>query len=245
MVITSSDNSHIKELIKLKQKKYRDKTGTFLVEGLHLVLEAYKSGLVKEIILIKDEVLPLDIDIIYVSNDVMTKLSSLETPPTAIAWCQMLPENKALGQHILILDGIQDPGNLGTIIRSAKAFNIDSIILGEGTVDLYNPKVLRATQGMLFYINILDKPLIPMINILKKDHYLIYGTNVNNGIDVRTLDHEKKSKYALIVGNEGNGIREDIAKMVDNNLYITMHNQVESLNVGVATSILLYELNRG
>lgn len=244
MVITSLDNSHIKELMKLKQRKYRDKTATFLVEGLHLVIEAYKSGLVKEIILVTDEVLPLDANIIYVSNDIMAKLSSLETPPTAIAWCNMMIEKSQLGNRILMLDSIQDPGNLGTIIRSAKAFNIDTVILGEGTVDLYNPKVLRATQGILFHINIINKPLIPLINDLKNNHYPIYGTNVINGIDVKTLNRKALNKYVLIVGNEGNGISNNLKALVDTNLYIDINKQVESLNVGVATSILLYELNR-
>ena len=124
MVITSLDNSHVKELIKLKQHKNREKTKTFLVEGLHLILEAYKQGLVKEIILLAEESLPLDTKIIHVSKNVMHKLSSLDTPPTAIALCQIKPQNKELGNKILILDNIQDPGNLGTIIRSAKAFNV-------------------------------------------------------------------------------------------------------------------------
>ena len=244
MVITSLDNSHVKELIKLKQHKNREKTKTFLVEGLHLILEAYKQGLVKEIILLAEESLPLDTKIIHVSKNVMHKLSSLDTPPTAIALCQIKPQNKELGNKILILDNIQDPGNLGTIIRSAKAFNVDTIILGEGTVDLYNSKVIRATQGMLFHINIVTKPVIPLIKDLKIKGYKIFSTNVVKGIDVQTIKNNKLNKYALIVGNEGNGVNNEITKLADLNLYIKINSLVESLNVAVATSILLYELNR-
>ena len=174
---------------------------------------------------------------------VMKKISDMESISEYYAVCYKKKELE-IGNRIIILDGIQDPGNLGTIIRSAAAFNVSTIILSENTVDLYNPKVLRATQGMFNHINIISMDAKEAINEIKNRNIPVYGTNVEYGSDVRELDSTSKSKYALIMGNEGNGVRQDIAKMCDKNLYINMNSNVESLNVAIATSILLYELGR-
>ena len=149
-----------------------------------------------------------------------------------------------LGEKILLLDGIQDPGNLGTIIRSAVAFNVDTICLSPDTVDIYNPKVLRSTQGMIFHTNIIIKSLKEIISMLKEREIPIYGTRVDYGIDVSTLREKDRKKYALVMGNEGNGVSEEILDMCDEYIYISMNPDVESLNVGVATSIILYELDK-
>ena len=242
MLITSLDNERVKKYIKLKEKKYRDQTGEFIVEGSHLVLEAYKAGLIKELILEKEAVFPLDIkDIVYLPMD---KVSTVETPQTVMALCSKKEENESLGDHILMVDDVQDPGNLGTIIRSAVAFNIDTVILSKNTVDLYNPKTIRATQGMFFHINVIKKDLLEVMKYLDDIDVPVYGTLVEHGEDVRTLNEKDKKKFALIVGNEGNGVHKEISDKCDKNLYIKMNSDVESLNVGVATSILLYELGR-
>ena len=171
----------------------------------------------------------------------MKKISTMDTPSNVIALCKKII-NKNIGRKILLLDEVQDPGNLGTIIRSSVAFGIDTIILSENTVDLYNPKVLRGTQGMYNFINIFNMNSINAIEDIKSRGIKIYGTNVVNGVDVKSLSDEDKRSFCLIVGNEGNGVREEIQMMCDKNLYIKMNDNVESLNVGVATSILLYEL---
>ena len=247
MVITSVENEKIKNLVKLQRKKYRDLTGTYLVEGYHLVEEAYKANFVIEILALEGEDIPFDVDITYVSLDVMKKLSTMDTPPNIIGLCRKgnysIDSNASL-HRLLLLDEIQDPGNLGTIIRSSVAFGVDMIILSENTVDLYNPKVLRATQGMYCHIPIVSVDASKAIMFLKNNHYAIYGTNVVNGVDARTLSREEKEKICLIVGNEGKGVRKEIQDMCDKNLYIPMRSEVESLNVGVACSILLYELER-
>ena len=139
------------------------------------------------------------------------------------------------------MDNIQDPGNMGTIIRSAVAFNIDTIIVSNDSVDIYNPKVVRSSQGMIFHMNIIKKDLIPFIKEIKND-YKIIGTKVTDGNDIKTL--EKNEKLCIIMGNEGNGVREEILALCDDFVYIPMNENCESLNVGVATSILLYELSR-
>ena len=239
MLITSLNNDHVKELAKLKEKKYRDSVNAFLVEGEHLVLEAYKAGLIKELILEKDRLFPINVPTTYVTNDIIHKISCLESPSDVMAVVSKKEEDN-IGEKILILDDIQDPGNLGTIIRSAVAFGIDTLVLSPNTVDLYNPKVIRSTQGMIFYLNIIIRPLNEFIENLKKDNYKILGTKVTSGIDVK--ESKTYSHFALIMGNEGSGVKEEILDSCDECLYIKMNEECESLNVGVATSILLYEL---
>ena len=244
MVITSLDNDRIKGYIKLKDRKNRKKTNTFIVEGMHSVLEAYKKGMVVELILKEDISLPLDVPYVYVTDEIIKKISDAVSPPDVLALCKMANDNVVLGEKILLLDGIQDPGNLGTIIRSAVAFNVDTICLSPDTVDIYNPKVLRSTQGMIFHTNIIIKSLKEIISMLKEREIPIYGTRVDYGIDVSTLREKDRKKYALVMGNEGNGVKEEILDMCDEYIYISMNPDVESLNVGVATSIILYELDK-
>ncbi|MBQ8534412.1 MAG: RNA methyltransferase [Bacilli bacterium] len=242
MVITSVENEKIKNLCKLEKKKYRDMTNTYLVEGEHLVIEALKANVLDEIFVLEGSNFSFDVKTTEVSFEVMKKLSSMDTPINIIGLCHKNSNNEILGNRIVLLDELQDPGNLGTIIRSSLAFNIDTIILSENTVDLYNPKVLRATQGMHFHINIISMPSYDAVTKLKENNYLVLGTNVENGYDVRDID--KLDKFCLVMGNEGNGVRKEIQDMCDKNLYIKTNSKVESLNVGVACSILLYELGR-
>lgn len=239
MLITSINNQTIKELDKLKQKKYRDLEQKFLIEGEHLVEEAEKSGVLEKLILLEDSEYPSKLEKIYVAKNVMKKLSSLDTPPNIIGVCKMLSK-KELGKRVLLLDDIQDPGNLGTIIRSSVAFNVDSIVMSLNTVDLYNPKVIRSTQGMIFKINLIKADLKKTIQKLKSDNIPIYTTDVNGGENIKNMN--STDKYALIMGNEGNGVKNEIGTLADKKIYIPMNSKVESLNVAVAASILLYEL---
>lgn len=239
MLITSINNQTIKELDKLKQKKYRDLEQRFLIEGEHLVEEAEKSGVLEKIILLENSEYHSNLEKIYVSKNVMKKLSSLDTPPNIIGVCKML-SRKELGKKVLLLDDIQDPGNLGTIIRSSVAFNVDSIVMSLNTVDLYNPKVIRSTQGMIFKINLIKDDLGQVIEKLKSKNIPIYTTNVNGGENIKNIN--STDSYGLIMGNEGNGVKDEISTLADRKIYITMNSKVESLNVSVAASILLYEL---
>lgn len=244
MVITSLDNDKVKYYIKLKDRKYRKKEKKFIVEGMHLVLEAYKNNIVEELILEEDVSLPLNLHAVYVSKEVMNKISDMESPSDVMALCKI--EDKELtGKKFIMLDDIQDPGNLGTIIRSAAAFNVDTVILSPNTVDLYNSKVIRATQGMVFNVNVVVRELIPVIEYLKSIEVPIYGTKVNYGADARDLKDKDTKSYCLIVGNEGQGVKDEILDKCDSFLHINMNDKVESLNVGVAASIILYELDRG
>ena len=233
-MIESVNNEKIKNYAKLNEKKYRDSTNMFLVEGEHLVEEAFKNNIVVEAFSLDQRA-----NTIQVSENVMKKLSNLSTIPKIVAVCRKL-DNKDIKGNVLVLDGIQDPGNLGTIIRSAVAFGIDTIIASKDTVDLYNIKVLRATEGMIFNINYIVGDLEVLLT--KLNNYQIFGTNVVNGVTPDKI--EINTNYALIIGNEGNGMRDYLLPFINKNLYIPMNNKCESLNAGVATSILLYELNK-
>ena len=153
MYISSVNNEFIKETAKLNNKKYRDLTNTFLIEGEHLVKEAKKNNLIKTIIVLEDFQYETDLNKVIVTKEVMKKLSDNPSIPKIMAIVYK-KECTRIGNKVLILDRLQDPGNLGTIIRSAVAFGFNTLILSDDTVDLYNPKVIRSTQGMLFNINI-------------------------------------------------------------------------------------------
>lgn len=171
----------------------------------------------------------------------MKKLSCMESVPKVIGVVRFLESREITGKKVLLLDDIRDPGNLGTIIRSSLAFGVLDIVLNLNSVDIYNDKVIRSSQGMIFQMNIIRRDLKEVILELKEKGYLILSTNVEDGVDAKELE---VNQFALIMGNEGVGVKKELQEMSDKNLYIKMNNQVESLNVGVATSILLYELNR-
>ena len=233
-MIESVNNEKIKNYAKLNDKKYRDNTGLFLVEGEHLVEEALKRNIVVEIFSLDNRD-----NSTQVSEPVMKKLSNLSSVPKVLAVCKKIESTDIKG-NILMLDCIQDPGNLGTIIRSSVAFGIDTIVASKDTVDLYNIKVLRATEGMIFNINYIVDDLENILN--KLDNYTILGTNVVNGVTPDKLNIT--NNYCLIIGNEGKGMNNKLLSYIDKNIYIPMNKKCESLNAGVATSILLYELNK-
>ena len=239
MLITSLENQKIKDINKLQTKKYREKTNLFLVEGEHLVLEAYKAGCLETLILKDSFEYNLDVNTISVTENVLKYISELDTPQPMMGVCHKKEISNAKG-NIIILDNVQDPGNLGTIIRSAVAFNFDTIVLSNDSVDVYNSKVVRASQGLLFNVNIQIGDLTEIIPELKKDGYQIYGTKVTNGNDVKSI--AKNSLFAIIMGNEGNGMSDTVSELCDSFVYINMIDKCESLNVGVAASILMYEL---
>ncbi len=239
--IESIENQTIKDFKKLRSKKYRDKENLFLIEGEHLVIEAYKRGILETLIIREGTSFSLDIDTIVVSNQVLSYLSELETPQPIMGVCKKLDRKEIIG-NVIVLDNIQDPGNLGTIIRSAVAFHVDTIVLSKDTVDVYNEKVLRATQGLLFQVNIVVGDLEELLPQLQKKGYTIMGTKVTGGVSIKNV--EKGKLFAIIVGNEGKGMSDKVANYCDLFAYINMDERCESLNVGVAASILMYELDK-
>ena len=235
-MITSASNNTIKALIKLKQKKYRDETGYYLVEGEHLVEEAMKAKQVECLISTKD--ITSDLPIIVVSNEVMSKLSITKSPQSIMAKCKIKKEKKLIdGKRYLILDDLQDPGNIGTLIRTALAFSIDQVILSNNCVDLYNDKLLRSMQGANFHISCIYDDLKTVISTLKKNNVKIIGSALENGQDIKQI--KISEKMAFVVGNEGNGMNKDILQECDYVGYIPI-NTIESLNVAIAGSIMMY-----
>ena len=240
MLFTSVENKKIKNIKKLYTKKYRDINNEFIIEGEHLVLEAYKNGVLKEVLLEENTDIDIDVEKNYVTKNVLKYISNLDNPSNILGVC-IKKEKKDIGNKIVILDGVQDPGNLGTIIRSSVAFNIDTIILGEDCVDLYNYKVLRATQGMIFSMNVITKDLTEYIPYLKANGYDVYGTDVINGTNACDVKYDK---IAVVMGSEGLGLSNEVKELIDKNIYIKMNDTCESLNVAVASSIIMYELNK-
>lgn len=240
MVIDSKENKKIKYLNKLRTNKFMQEEKKFIIEGEHLVNEAKKANVLLETFSVSD--VNYSVPNSLVSEKVMNYISTLPSISNVIGICKFIPEDNNLGSKIIILDNVQDPGNLGTIIRSAKAFDIDTIVLSIDTVKKYNEKVVRAAQGMLFKVNVVTKDLRYFIPYIKNLGYKVYGTNVVNGVDVENIKND--GKIAVVMGNEGNGIGKDILKLLDENIYIKMNDNCESLNVAVATSIIMYELNK-
>ncbi len=237
--LESVNNPKVKEWAKLKEKKYRDEAGLFLVEGDHLMNQAMVKGAVKEIISTDETVEIPGVPFYFVTDRIMKKLSSQVSPTKVIGVCKKLEEKEIKG-NVCLLDNIQDPGNLGTIVRSAKAFNFDNLILSFDTVDLYNDKVIRASEGMMFDVNIIRGDLKEKIALLKNIGYIIYGTDVLRGTNLKDISFA--SKRAIIIGNEGSGMKEDLKGLCDELIHIPIN--CESLNAGVAASIIFYEVDK-
>lgn len=238
-MITSVKNDTIKELLKLKQKKYRDDTNLFLIEGYHLVEEAYKNNIVTKIITCT-KTNYTNVEIIEVSETVMEKLAFTKTPQPIMAVCSMnIHKNVDYNQNrYLLLDRLQDPGNVGTILRTASALGYKNVLLSKDSVDLYNDKVIRATQGALFTLNISIVDLKDEISQLQKHHVKVYATALRNAKVIEEYDREEK--MAFIMGNEGQGVSKDIIDMSDGAMYIPIET-MESLNVGIAAAIVMYQ----
>lgn len=239
MKITSLDNKKVKEVVKLQNKRYRDEKNLFIIETPNLIDEAYSLGVLKEIYKLEDYDLSLDVPTYDVTESVMNKIKQVKTSKVlGIAYKKN--SNEIIGNRILLLDGVSDPGNLGTIIRSAVGFNVDTIVLSRNSIDLYNDKVIRASEGAIFKINIIREDLVKVIELLNSKNIPIYKTDVNKGDLVSNI---KNDKYAVIIGSEGNGISHEVSGLVENSIHIKTNN-IESLNVAIATSIILYELDK-
>lgn len=235
-MITSTSNETIKDYMKLKQKKTRDEKGLYLVEGKHMTMDAIEARCVQEIIT-TDGSFRADVPVTLVSDRVMEKLAFTKTPQPYMAICKK--QDNALqtgGCRYLLLDGVQDPGNLGTMIRTALAFGYDQLILSPDCVDLYNDKVLRSTQGALYRMNIIREDLDHVIANLRAQGVHVVGTSLHKA---KPLDDIKiYERMAFIMGNEGQGMKEEILSMCDEALYIPIRD-MESLNVAVAAGIIM------
>lgn len=235
-MITSVNNKKIKFYNSLKQTKNIKKYKLFLVEGKHLINEANKKGILKEVISTKN-----DYDnTILVTNNVLEKLTSLTNHSGAIGVCHLIENKINLDGNILILDNIKDPGNLGTILRTASAFNYNNIYLSNNSVNIYNDKVIRASEGAIFKVNFKYTNLEEKLIKLKNNNYKIYSSAFENAIHLN--ESLKGNKHALIIGSEAKGIRQELISNSDEIIKIQMNENTESLNAAVASSILMHYL---
>lgn len=236
--IVSLNNPFIKEIQKLRQKRYRDETETFIVEGYHTVKEAKRCGYLKTVLIVHEQDGMDGVENVLVNDAVMRKLSKAVTPQPVIGICRYLPDVRLKGDKFLLLDSVRDPGNMGTLIRSALGFNIDNIIIGPDCVDIYNDKVLRATQGAIFNIPIGIMNIKECLLNIKRRGISVYGTFLKRKELLSVIP--KPPAFALVLGNESRGISAETAELCDFNICIETNRRLESLNVAVAGSIIMY-----
>ncbi|GAB3064930.1 RNA methyltransferase [Virgibacillus ainsalahensis] len=212
------------------------------MEGFHLVEEAYHSNwTIKEIILTEETDAPHGMEhlpIEKVSESVFGHISQTKTPQGIAAMVAIHHEPETLGDSMLLIDSVQDPGNLGTLIRTADAAGFDGVVLGDGTVDLYNDKVVRATQGSLFHMPIFQTNLQEIVPRLKQEGFNVWATALLNAKKYNEVAVE--DKVAVIVGNEGAGVQRELLDMADTIVNIPIYGKAESLNVSIAAGILMY-----
>ncbi len=248
--ITSTSNETIKYFISLNDKKTRMNAKRFIVEGYHLVNEASKTNLLEAIISTDEKELKKINNVKrYLVNDaIINKIATTKNPQNILGIVKMLDHNitnlvpiiKENKTKLIMLDDVNDPGNLGTIIRTAAGLGYDGIIMSPNTVDLYNEKVIRSTQGVMFKIPIIKANLQEVIKLLKKEKVFCIGTALTNAKDVKHIT--KKDKFAICLGNEAKGISKEVLDSMDENVRIAMKNDVESLNVSIAAGIIMYEM---
>ena len=250
MIITSKDNETIKSIKKLKEKKYR--TESFIVEGIKMVKEALEQAEVEKIIVSEtfsnsDDFKGLNCDeqkLIIASDKVFEDLTDVVTPQGIIAVVSKGSNSEIdySDEFVLALDGIQDPGNLGTIIRTADSANIKQIFVSKDTVDAYSPKVVRSTMGGIFRTKVIEvEDLAQVLNAFKNNGYKVVTTELSAEKSIYDMNYQKS---VVVIGNEANGVTPEVSKTATDKVIIPMLGKTESLNAAVATSIMIYEYVR-
>lgn len=265
--ITSIQNNKVKSWVQLKERKHRNREGLFIVEGIHLVQEALRSGLQVDVVAYDlEKGIPQELESFHnhaenasplgrgnntewiaVTDAIIRKCSDTETPQPVIAIAHkpsasvdsLLASPNSL---VVVVDGVQDPGNLGTIIRTADAVGADGVVIGKGTVDLYNAKTIRSTMGSLFHLPVVEGDLTELLPAAQAHGVRLASTSLQATHSCYSYDYRHASW--LIVGNEGQGVSQQVQTLVDDTIIIPMRGQAESLNVAMATTVLLYEAMR-
>ena len=248
-VITSKDNEIIKHIKKLKEKKYREEYSEFIIEGIKMIEEAVlEKAQIRSIIICDDckvqGCIPNELmyeiakfECIYVSEKVFNSITDVINPQGILAVVKKnkVDENEIdySQENFLILDNIQDPGNMGTILRTADSLNINQIIVTKGSADVYNLKVVRSTMGAIFRIKVIKE--------LRKHKIKVFATDLKTDKSIYDVDYKKS---AIVIGNEANGVSEEVLVEATQKIKIPMIGKTESLNAAVATSVILYEAFR-
>lgn len=256
-IITSKDNEIIKNIRKLKEKKYRDLSNSYIIEGIKLIKEAItENKKIKQIVVCEENINNGGIDqkllyeiakyeCIYVTKKIFSLISDVQNPQGIMAVIEKQNSEDNIDYKedvIVVLDGIQDPGNLGTILRTIDSVGLKQVIVSKETADAYNPKVVRSTMGAIFRVNIIESDnLIETLKNLRKHKYKVMATSLETNNNIYDVDYNKK---VIVIGNEANGVSQEILDFADEKIKIPMLGRTESLNASVATSIILYEYVR-
>lgn len=258
-MITSTGNQKVKEIIQLQKKsRARNQAGVFLVEGLRMIQEVPKDRLEKLYVSegfykkyqaeLGAEGLTEKAGLELVSDHVFAAMSDTKTPQGVLGIVRRAEytAEMLMGQEtpfLMVLDNLQDPGNLGTIFRTAEAAGVTGIVMSGDCVDIYNPKTIRSTMGAIYRMPFLIAEDLPeMIGQLKKKKIGVYAAHLEGK---NTYDQEDYSRgCAFLIGNEGNGLRQEVAYCADTWIRIPMAGQVESLNAAVAAAVLMFEVSR-
>ncbi len=266
--ITSKDNEYIKHIKKLKDKKYRDINNEYIIEGIKLVKEAIQEKVtIKQIVICDDcekvEAIPKELmyeiakyECIYVTKKVFESITNVIAPQGIIAILEKNSKNNKdyesqinYNEDIIVaLDDIQDPGNLGTILRTVDSVGLTQILVSKGTADAFNPKVVRSTMGAIFRVKIIEcenlyqtLKEIKERKVLNEEKFEIVVTSLQTNKSIYEVSYNKK---IIVIGNEANGVSKEIKDLADKKVKIPMLGKTESLNASVATGIMLYEYVR-
>lgn len=256
-VISSKENELIKHIKKLKDKKERDLSNEYLIEGVKLIKEAIQEkAKIKQIIVCDEceklEAIPQELtyeiakyDCIYVTKKIYNYITEVKTPQGILAIIEKQGNEKNIDYNqdiIIALDGIQDPGNLGTILRTVDSVGLTQILVSKDTADCYNPKVVRSTMGAIFRVKVIEcENLEDTLKEIKKHKFSIITTSLQTQNSIYDIKYKKD---VIVIGNEANGVSENIQKLADKKLKIPMLGKTESINASVATGIILYEYVR-
>ena len=255
--ITSKDNELIKHIRKLKDKKYRDESNEYVVEGVKLVEEAVKENAkIKQIIVCEDTTRTYEIpthimleiakyECISVSDKIFNIITQVTNPQGIMAIIEKNAQNAKIDYTqdiIVVLDDVQDPGNLGTILRTVDSIGLNQIIVSKGTADAFNSKVVRSTMGAIFRIKIIEvENLAQAIKEMRKHHFKLMVTSLQTKNSIYDIDFNKK---IIVIGNEANGVSKEIQDMADEKAKIPMLGRTESLNASVAAGVVMCEYVR-
>ena len=238
--ISSKQNTKIKEIGKLiSDNSYRKERKEFVIEGFHLLEMALEDRLVKAIFSLEPlKNIDEKITNYIVSEDILKKISTQKNPQGVVAICSMRKEKEISHNNVLYLDGVSDPGNLGTLLRTALAFSFKDVILSKGSVSLYNEKTISSSQGAIFRLNIISGDEQNLIN-LKEKGYKNLATEIKGSVELKNI--KKSDKQVLILGNEAHGVNEKILNLADERIRIDI-NEIESLNVAICGAIMMHYL---
>lgn len=256
-VISSKDNEIIKNIKKLKEKKYRDAENKFIVEGTKIVQEAIEEEAKVNLIVVCEECINngtiskellykiAKYECIYVTEKVFNLLTDVKTPQGILAVIEKSNKNNEIDytQDIIIaLDEIQDPGNLGTILRTVDSANLKQIIISKNSADSYSPKVVRSTMGAIFRVNIIEVDnLVETLKQVQKNKFEVVVTALDATSNIYNIEYKNK---VIVIGNEANGVSKEVQNLANQKVKIPMLGKTESLNASVAASIMIYEYVR-